>query len=351
VGSLIPPSEPVVIGVSGSEPVVGWTAATPAGRQLLDEAPEESLVRLLINTISPMSWSSNGGLGTIDYFPPCKSLVVHQTRDVHQQVANVLSALKRILDKETSGPGADPLLGLPLSASSSTFRPGTGLLQQYAQPLPPPPIAGNPLPPLCPLPGFIGSPAAHPVPPAHALPACKAYVLKVEMLETWPDEMAKKRVRASGSGMCGAGVNSDGAGAGSVALNRQRGVVTQKQEIAFVPAPSFQSSIMAEEPGKENRKSLLLVKATPAKSDRMHLQIVSVQGRLAKMGGAVAMELASTPLIDLKLKLGQTKKIVLEKDQEDKPCRWMRVLIKEIEPAALLQPDEFINGCLVDPTR
>jgi hypothetical protein len=348
VENLIPSSQPVVMAVSGSEPVFGWATDTPTGRQLVDEAPEESLVRLLVNTISPMSWSGNGGLGTVDYFPPCKSLVVQQTMDVHEQVAELLSALNRTLDKDVSVTAADPPMCLPLSGYSSTLPPAAPLLQLYAQPLPPPPIAGSPFSPPYPAPGIIGSL----VPPACAVPERKAYVLKVEMLENRPDRGTKNKEQATLNRTCGSGLNSDAGRTGSVVQKPRKGVVTQKQEIAFIPEPSFQGHVLAEELGKENRKSLLLVKATPAKNDRMHLQMVRVQGKAAKtVDGTVAMELASTPLIDLKLKLGKATKVVLEKDQEDKPCKWMRVMVKEIEPAALLQPDEFINGCLVDPTR
>ena len=58
----------------------------------------EKLVDLIMNAISSQSWSDHGGKGTIDYFPVAGALVIHQTADVHEQVADLLQALRHVRD-------------------------------------------------------------------------------------------------------------------------------------------------------------------------------------------------------------------------------------------------------------
>ncbi|HEY7310903.1 MAG TPA: hypothetical protein VH643_16180 [Gemmataceae bacterium] len=63
-------------------------------------SPEQRLMDVISNTISPRSWSAQGGIGTIDYFPMTKSLVVNQTVEVQDQICDLLAALRRLYDKE-----------------------------------------------------------------------------------------------------------------------------------------------------------------------------------------------------------------------------------------------------------
>jgi type II secretory pathway component GspD/PulD (secretin) len=63
---------------------------------------EELLIKLIEDTIQPRSWSDHGGRGTIDYFPLTMSLVINQTPDVQEQVADLLAALRRLQDQEVS---------------------------------------------------------------------------------------------------------------------------------------------------------------------------------------------------------------------------------------------------------
>jgi tetratricopeptide (TPR) repeat protein len=58
--------------------------------------PEAPLVTLIQSTIVPSTWASQGGPGTIDYFSKSQSLVVNQTVDVQEQVADLLAALRRL---------------------------------------------------------------------------------------------------------------------------------------------------------------------------------------------------------------------------------------------------------------
>jgi hypothetical protein len=63
---------------------------------------ENDLIALITSTVSPRDWSNTGGPGTIEYFPLSMSLVVNQTADVQEQVAELLAALRRLMDLEVS---------------------------------------------------------------------------------------------------------------------------------------------------------------------------------------------------------------------------------------------------------
>jgi hypothetical protein len=59
------------------------------------ETAEDVLIRLITSTIEPSSWSDVGGKGTIQYFPMGLAMVINQTQDVQEQIADLLSALRR----------------------------------------------------------------------------------------------------------------------------------------------------------------------------------------------------------------------------------------------------------------
>jgi type II secretory pathway component GspD/PulD (secretin) len=63
---------------------------------------EDMLIKLITNTIAPRSWTEMGGAGTIDYHPLTMALVVSQTPDIQEQVADLLAALRRLQDQEVS---------------------------------------------------------------------------------------------------------------------------------------------------------------------------------------------------------------------------------------------------------
>jgi hypothetical protein len=63
---------------------------------------EDRLIRLITNTIAPQSWSEVGGPGIIDYFPLGMALVVSQTSDVQDQIAELLTGLRRLQDDEVA---------------------------------------------------------------------------------------------------------------------------------------------------------------------------------------------------------------------------------------------------------
>src|SRR5262249_24154810 len=58
----------------------------------------DKVMELIKATLAPGSWSEQGGPGTIDYYPLSLALVVNQTAEVHEQIAELLQALRRLQD-------------------------------------------------------------------------------------------------------------------------------------------------------------------------------------------------------------------------------------------------------------
>jgi type II secretory pathway component GspD/PulD (secretin) len=96
----------IVVGPKKAEIVVGPKKAEKAAAEkpsaTSGPTPEEVLVKLITNAVSPRSWSAMGGPGTIQYFPLTMSLVIQQTPDVQDQIADLLAALRRLQDQEVS---------------------------------------------------------------------------------------------------------------------------------------------------------------------------------------------------------------------------------------------------------
>jgi hypothetical protein len=64
------------------------------------KADMESLVLIITTTIQPKSWAEkNGGAGTIEYHALSRSLVITQTPDIHEQIADLLAALRHLMAK------------------------------------------------------------------------------------------------------------------------------------------------------------------------------------------------------------------------------------------------------------
>src|SRR5262249_34044891 len=74
--------------------------ATPPGDA--KKTQEDRLIKLIVETVAPETWSERGGRGTVDYFPYSLSLVVNQTPAVHEQIEELLSALRRLQDVEVA---------------------------------------------------------------------------------------------------------------------------------------------------------------------------------------------------------------------------------------------------------
>ncbi|MBI1914813.1 MAG: STN domain-containing protein [Planctomycetes bacterium] len=68
----------------------------PATREA-EEAAADEVIALIEDTIAPPSWVSVGGDCAIEYFSLGRALVVTQTPEVHEQIADMLAALHRHL--------------------------------------------------------------------------------------------------------------------------------------------------------------------------------------------------------------------------------------------------------------
>jgi Flp pilus assembly secretin CpaC len=61
---------------------------------------EDALIKMITNVIAPQSWDTVGGQGHIEYYPLGGGLVITQTPDIQEQVAELLTALRRLQDQE-----------------------------------------------------------------------------------------------------------------------------------------------------------------------------------------------------------------------------------------------------------
>ena len=58
----------------------------------------DSLIDLITSTVEPATWDEVGGPGTLRRFEPNLSLVISQTQEVHDQIADLLEQLRRLQD-------------------------------------------------------------------------------------------------------------------------------------------------------------------------------------------------------------------------------------------------------------
>ena len=81
---------------NGSRPVGGQNTQASRGAQAAAGIPDTGwqLVELIQRIIAPDFWESRGGPGSIRYFAMRKVLVVRATTDIHEQVRDLLTALR-----------------------------------------------------------------------------------------------------------------------------------------------------------------------------------------------------------------------------------------------------------------
>jgi RNA polymerase sigma factor (sigma-70 family) len=101
--SAVPKSAP---GSSDDAEAVLTIHIYPVAELMSDGGKDDSLVRVITNTVRPATWSTQGGPGTIEYFAPGKSLVVNQTEDVHIRIGKLLVELTNV--KETQDTARRP---------------------------------------------------------------------------------------------------------------------------------------------------------------------------------------------------------------------------------------------------
>ncbi|HZZ30306.1 MAG TPA: hypothetical protein VFE46_20070 [Pirellulales bacterium] len=74
----------------------------PGGMKGGAQADFDTLIDLITSTIAPQSWSEMGGPGTIQGYDTNLSLVVSQTQEVHEQIADLLAQLRKLEDLQVT---------------------------------------------------------------------------------------------------------------------------------------------------------------------------------------------------------------------------------------------------------
>ncbi|WP_197442404.1 general secretion pathway protein GspD [Lignipirellula cremea] len=74
----------------------------PGGMGGGPQADFDSLIELITSTISPDSWDEVGGPGSLQGFDTNLSLVVSQTQEVHEAIADLLEQLRRLQDLQVT---------------------------------------------------------------------------------------------------------------------------------------------------------------------------------------------------------------------------------------------------------
>jgi hypothetical protein len=80
----------------------------------------DDLVSTIATTVEPKSWANNGGEGTIEYYYRSRAVVVRQTPEVHEQIAELLAGLRQARAESETGdekPHRTPLTGRAAKAS------------------------------------------------------------------------------------------------------------------------------------------------------------------------------------------------------------------------------------------
>jgi general secretion pathway protein D len=83
-------------------PNMGGPLMGPGGMGGGVQADFDSLIELITTTIAPESWTDVGGPGAIREFETNLSLVISQTQDVHEQIADLLEQLRRLQDLQVT---------------------------------------------------------------------------------------------------------------------------------------------------------------------------------------------------------------------------------------------------------
>jgi type II secretory pathway component GspD/PulD (secretin)/tetratricopeptide (TPR) repeat protein len=77
----------------------GLEASVSGSRSALDF---DTLTELITQTVEPESWQEIGGSGTVRSFETTLSLVIRQTQKVHDEIADLLSQLRRLQDLQVT---------------------------------------------------------------------------------------------------------------------------------------------------------------------------------------------------------------------------------------------------------
>jgi hypothetical protein len=64
----------------------------------------EELLDVIVTTVEPRSWTENGGEGTVEYYYRARAVVVNQTPEVHEQIAELLASLRKAKEQSENAP-------------------------------------------------------------------------------------------------------------------------------------------------------------------------------------------------------------------------------------------------------
>ncbi len=87
---------------SGTPQPNGYGPSGPGGARGGVQPDFDSLIELITSTITPTSWDNAGGAGSIAPFETNLTLVVSQTQEVHEQIADLLNQLRRLQDLQVT---------------------------------------------------------------------------------------------------------------------------------------------------------------------------------------------------------------------------------------------------------
>jgi hypothetical protein len=95
--------------------------ATHATHSDWDDA--DPLIDLIIGNVHPQSWSEVGGPGTVDYFSHSGVLVFNQSREVHDQVEQLLATLRKARSLQGLRPAVDTIVTFSPSEPLESLSP------------------------------------------------------------------------------------------------------------------------------------------------------------------------------------------------------------------------------------
>jgi general secretion pathway protein D len=92
------------LGGGNSQPATGSVSSSPFGPQPNggSGANFNAIIDLIQSTVAQDTWDTQGGAGAIRPFETNLSLVVSQTQDVHEEIANLLDQLRRLQDLQVT---------------------------------------------------------------------------------------------------------------------------------------------------------------------------------------------------------------------------------------------------------
>jgi general secretion pathway protein D len=103
-GGLNPGALAQFQGGMGGPPATGSMPAIPFGAPNVggSQADFQSLIDLIQATVAPQTWNSVGGQGAVQPFATNLSLVISQTQEVHEEIADLLVQLRRLQDLQVT---------------------------------------------------------------------------------------------------------------------------------------------------------------------------------------------------------------------------------------------------------